>query len=182
MPHDDLHDRHDHDHRDQAREHGNEAARGRQTGPSHRHHGGHRHHHHAPARHDSAFAIGVALNSVLVATQIGVGLVVGSVALLADAVHNVGDVLGLLLAWGATVLVRRAPSPGRTYGLGRTTILAPLGNTVLLLVSIGAIELEAVRRLLTLTPAPVAAGIVALVAGARPRRERHDRRAIHART
>jgi cobalt-zinc-cadmium efflux system protein len=85
-------------------------------------------------------------------------------ALLADAVHNLGDVLGLLLAWGATVLVRRAPSPARTYGWGRTTILASLANAVLLLVSIGAIGLEAVQRLLA--PAPVAAGMVALVAGA----------------
>ncbi len=94
----------------------------------------------------------------------GVGLVAGSMALLADAVHNLGDVLGLLLAWGAVVLGRRAPSALRTYGWGRTTILASLANAVLLLVSIGAIGLEAVQRLLA--PAPIEAGMVAIVAGA----------------
>ena len=66
-----------------------------------------------------AFAIGVTLNTALVAAQIAIGLVAGSVALLADAVHNLGDVLGLLLAWGAVVLGRRAPSAARTYGWGR---------------------------------------------------------------
>jgi cobalt-zinc-cadmium efflux system protein len=90
-------------------------------------------------------------------------LLAGSVALLADAVHNLGDVLGLLLAWAASVLSQRAPSPGRTYGWGRTSILASLANAVLLLVSIGAIGLEAVQRLLA--PHPVAAGMVAAVAG-----------------
>jgi len=85
-------------------------------------------------------------------------------ALLADAVHNLGDVLGLLLAWAATALVRRPPTENRTYGWGRTTILASLANAVLLLVSIGAIGLEAVQRLLQ--PAPVAAFMVAAVAAA----------------
>jgi cobalt-zinc-cadmium efflux system protein len=111
-----------------------------------------------------AFAIGVGLNSALVSAQVGVGLAAGSMALLADAVHNLGDVLGLLLAWGAVVLGRRAPSALRTYGWGRTTILASLANAVLLLVSIGAIGLEAMQRLLA--PAPVQAGMVAFVAGA----------------
>lgn len=149
-------DEHGHGHGDHHHGHGH--------GHSHAHGHGHGHHHHGPARHDAAFAIGVGLNAFLVAAQIGVGLVAGSMALLADAVHNLGDVLGLLLAWGATILVRRAPSPGRTYGWGRTTILASLANAVLLLVSVGAIGLEAVQRLLA--PAPIAAGLVAIVAGA----------------
>jgi cobalt-zinc-cadmium efflux system protein len=125
-------------------------------------HASHGHHHGVPARRDAAFGIGVALNATLVAAQIAVGLIAGSTALLADAVHNLGDVLGLLLAWGAIVLGRRGPSPGRTYGWGRTTILASLANAVLLLVSIGAIGLEAVQRLLS--PVPVQASLVAVVA------------------
>jgi cobalt-zinc-cadmium efflux system protein len=115
-------------------------------------------------RHDAAFAIGVSLNGLLVAAQIGFGLLAGSTALLADAVHNLGDVLGLVLAWAASVLVRRAPSARRTYGWGRSTILASLANATLLLVSVGAIGLEAVQRLAH--PAPVDGRLVALLAGA----------------
>jgi cobalt-zinc-cadmium efflux system protein len=115
-----------------------------------------------PARRDAAFATGVALNAGLVAAQVAVGLIASSTALLADAVHNLGDVLGLLLAWCAIVLGRRGPSPGRTYGWGRTSILASLANAVLLLVSIGAIGLEAVQRLMS--PVAVRAEMVALVA------------------
>ena len=84
-------------------------------------------------------------------------------ALLADAVHNLGDVLGLLLAWGAVVLGRRPPSAARTYGWGRSTILACLANAMLLLVSIGAIGIEALRRLAH--PTPVDGATVAIVAG-----------------
>ena len=151
MPHD-GHNHHDHD------DHGHD------HGASHSHgHAGHGHHH-GPAKHDAAFAIGVGLNSALVVGQIAVGLIAGSIALLADAVHNLGDVLGLLLAWGAIVLGRRAPSALRTYGWGRSTILASLANAMLLLVSIGAIAVEAVQRLIH--PAPVEAKLVALLAGA----------------
>jgi cobalt-zinc-cadmium efflux system protein len=114
-------------------------------------------------RHDTAFALGVALNSALVAAQIGFGLTAGSMALLADAIHNAGDVLGLLLAWTAAMLARRGPTRRRTYGWGRTTILASLANAMLLLVSIGAIGLEAVQRLLS--PGPVEGRTVAWVAG-----------------
>jgi cobalt-zinc-cadmium efflux system protein len=115
-------------------------------------------------RHDAAFAIGVGLNSALVAAQIGFGLIAGSMALLADAVHNLGDVLGLLLAWGASRLVLRAPSARRTYGWGRTTIMASLANAVLLLVSIGAIGIEALQRLAH--PGSIDALMVAWVAAA----------------
>jgi cobalt-zinc-cadmium efflux system protein len=115
-------------------------------------------------RHDAAFAIGVTLNGALVAAQIGFGLAAASTALLADAVHNLGDVLGLVLAWAASILIRRAPSARRTYGWGRSTILASLANATLLLVSIGAIGLEAIQRLAH--PAAVDGATVAVLAGA----------------
>ncbi len=155
MPHDGGHDHHeDHDH---GHDHGH--------GHSHGHGRGHSHgHDHGPVRHDTAFAIGVGLNSALVAAQIGFGLLAGSMALLADAVHNLGDVLGLLLSWGASRLILRAPSQRRTYGWGRTTIMASLANAVLLLVSIGAIGIEALQRLAH--PGAVDAGMVAWVAAA----------------
>jgi cobalt-zinc-cadmium efflux system protein len=153
--HDCAHDEHNHSHA-----HNHEA-----EPHNHRRRRNHGHRHvHAPARHDTAFAIGITLNSALVTAQIAIGLNAGSVALLADAVHNLGDVLGLLLAWAATVLVRRPPTTNRTYGWGRATILASLANAVLLLVSIGAIGLEAAQRLLH--PAPIAASMVAAVAAA----------------
>jgi cobalt-zinc-cadmium efflux system protein len=148
---------HDHDH---GHDHGQEHGHGHSSGHSHGHAGGH--HHHGPARHDAAFAIGVSLNAALVAAQVAVGLIAGSMALLADAVHNLGDVLGLLLAWGAIVLGRRAPSAARTYGWGRSTILASLANAMLLLISIGAIGIEALRRLAH--PTPVEASLVAAIA------------------
>jgi cobalt-zinc-cadmium efflux system protein len=129
-------------------------------------HGHHHGHSHAPAagRRDTAFAVGVSLNSLLVTAQITVGLMAGSMALLADAVHNLGDVLGLLLSWGANAMGRRPPSARHTYGLGGSSILASLANAMLLLISIGAIGVEAVRHLLA--PTPVDAVMVAWVAAA----------------
>jgi len=137
---------HDHDHHD----HG------------HHHHGG-GHRHHAPANMGRAFAIGVVLNTAFVAAEVAAGLWTGSLALLADAGHNLSDVLALLLAWGATVLARRAPAGRRTYGLRKATILASLANAILLLVAVGAIVSEAVRRFTE--PAPVDNQIVMLTAG-----------------
>jgi cobalt-zinc-cadmium efflux system protein len=127
----------------------------------HAHHVGHSH---GPATHDRAFAIGVALNLALVAAQIGVGLAAGSLALIADAGHNFSDVVGLLVAWGATVLGRMPPTARRTYGYGRSSILASLANAVILLVGVGAIALAAVQRLLA--PAPVDETLVVWVAAA----------------
>src|SRR5437016_5921302 len=98
------------------------------------------------ANYSSAFAIGVALNVAYVIAQIVFGLTAHSLALLADAGHNFGDVLGLLLAWGAIYLGKTRPTPRRTYGLGRSSILAALGNAILLLVAVGAITWEAIRR------------------------------------
>ncbi|MEO8114002.1 MAG: cation diffusion facilitator family transporter [Phenylobacterium sp.] len=129
---------------------------------SHHDHGAHGHHH-APTDMGRAFAIGVGLNLAFVLAEGGAGLWSGSMALLADAGHNLSDVLALALAWGAAVLARRAPTGRRTYGLRKATILASLANAVLLLVAVGAIVSESVRRVVE--PAPVATTVVMLTAG-----------------
>ena len=121
-------------------------------------------HRHGPPAHDRAFALGVALNLGFVIVEVAFGVLAHSTALIADAGHNLSDVLGLALAWGAGVLARRLPTPRRTYGLRRTTILAAVANAGLLFVAMGAIALEAVQRLAT--PAPVVAGTVIAVAAA----------------
>jgi cobalt-zinc-cadmium efflux system protein len=107
------------------------------------------HHHHAAPRSgfDSAFAIGAALNAGFVVAEVIFGIAANSVALLADAAHNLGDVLGLLLAWGAAWLGRRQPTRKHTYGYGRSSILASLTNAVVLLIGVGAIAVESLRRL-----------------------------------
>lgn len=110
-----------------------------------------------------AFAIGVVLNTAFVLAEAAAGLWAGSMALLADAGHNLSDVLALILAWGAATLARRAPTGRRTYGLRKSTILASLANGVLLLVAVGAIGSESIRRLTA--PAPVETDIVMLTAG-----------------
>ena len=113
---------------------------------------------------DAAFAIGAAVNLAFVIAEAGFGLMANSVALVADAAHNFGDVLALLLAWGAAWLTRRPPTARRTYGWGRSSILAALINAAVLLIGVGAIGVEAIRRLLE--PEPVASGIVMAVAAA----------------
>ncbi len=128
-----------------------------------RDHGGHDHAHaHAPANFGAAFAIGIALNVGFVAIEAAYGLIAGSVALLSDAGHNLGDVLGLAAAWLASRLVQRAPSARFTYGLRGSSILAALFNAVFLLLTVGAISWEAILRLAD--PAPVAGKIVMVVA------------------
>jgi cobalt-zinc-cadmium efflux system protein len=126
------------------------------------------HHEHGrhppPADFGPAFAAGTILNIALVAAQVVFGLAAGSMALLADAAHNAGDVLGLVLAWGATILARRSPTAERTYGWGRGSILAALINASVLLISVGAITVEAVHRLFA--PVPVAEATVMWVAAA----------------
>jgi cobalt-zinc-cadmium efflux system protein len=124
-------------------------------------HGGHGHSH-APANFDRAFAIGVGLNVTFVVVEAIYGVLANSLSLLADAGHNLGDVAGLLLAWGAAWLSRRAPTAKRTYGYGRTSILAALANAVLLLVAIGAIGWEAIQRFRS--PEPVQGMTVMIVA------------------
>jgi cobalt-zinc-cadmium efflux system protein len=131
-------------------------------------HGGHGHSHahgrhdHAPSTFGRAFAIGISLNAAYVAAQVFFGIVAHSVALLADAVHNLGDVLGLAIAWAAMRLAQRGPTQTRTYGWGRGTILASLSNAVVLLFGCGAITIEAVRRFGH--PHPVAGDTVMWVA------------------
>jgi cobalt-zinc-cadmium efflux system protein len=119
-------------------------------------------HSHAPADFGKAFAIGTGLNLLYVVVEAVFGFLAGSMALLADAGHNLSDVLGLLLAWGATWLARRHPTRRRTYGYRRSSILASLANAVILLVAVGAIVVEAVRRLLH--PEPVESGTILWVA------------------
>lgn len=127
-------------------------------------HGAHAHggHSHAPKDFGRAFAIGVGLNFAFVLAEVGAGLWSGSLALLADAGHNLSDVLALLLAWGATILAKSAPTSRRTYGLRKATILASLANAVLLLVAVGVIASEAIHRFTE--PAPIATLPVMIVA------------------
>ena len=106
----------------------------------------HDHHSHGRVNVSTAFAIGVALNGAYLFAQIIFGIVAHSLALLADAGHNFGDVLGLLLAWSAIYLGKTQATARRTYGLGRSSILAALGNAILLLVAVGAITWEAIHR------------------------------------
>ena len=149
---------HDHPHGDAHEEHtparGHE---GQRIGSGRQHH-----HHHAPANFDRAFAIGVGLNLSFVIAEAIFGLRAQSLALLADAGHNLSDVLGLALAWAGSVLSRRGPTPRFTYGLRRFSILAAIANAGFLLIAVGAIAIEAIQRLRH--PAPVAGGIVMVVA------------------
>jgi len=111
----------------------------------HHHHGGHSHAH-GPANYDRAFAIGITLNIGFVVIEALYGFIANSMALLADAGHNLSDVLGLVIAWGASVLAKRPPSERYTYGLRSTSILAALLNAVFLLVATGGIAWEAIQR------------------------------------
>ncbi|QDH34082.1 cation diffusion facilitator family transporter [Porphyrobacter sp. YT40] len=126
-------------------------------------HGAHGHHHHAPADFGRAFVIGIALNTGFVVVEAAAGLWYGSMALLADAGHNLSDVLALALAWVASIAAKR-PAQGRfTYGYKSSTILAALANALLLAVAIGAILFETVHRLMT-PQAPQAMAMI-VVAG-----------------
>lgn len=122
----------------------------------------HGHHDHAPASFGRAFAIGIALNAGFVALEGIYGIIAGSMALVADAGHNLSDVLGLVIAWVASVLTARPPSARFTYGFKSSSILAALGNASLLLVALGAILVETIRRLFH--PEPVEGGPVMIVA------------------
>ena len=110
-------------------------------------HGGHHHHHHAPASFDRAFAIGIALNAGFVAVEAWYGWKIDSLALLADAGHNLSDVAGLVLAWGGALAGRLRPDARHTYGWKRASILAAFVNALLLLVAMGSLGWEAVQRL-----------------------------------
>ncbi|MGE0226710.1 MAG: cation diffusion facilitator family transporter [Acetobacteraceae bacterium] len=157
------HESHDHKGHDHKAHGHHPPGHGHGGGHGHGHGHGGGHHHHGPVTHDRAFAIAASVNFAFVIAQIAFGFAANSMALIADAIHNLGDVLSLLLGWGAVWLSRRPPSVRRTYGWGRSSILAALANAVVLLISVGAIGLEAVQRLLH--PEPVASGIVMIVAG-----------------
>ena len=126
----------------------------------------HNHHHHAApgSSHGRAFALGVVLNTAFVVLEATAGILSGSMALVADAGHNLSDVLGLLIAWAASILAARPPSERFTYGFKSSSILAALANASLLLVALGAILVETLRRLAD--PAPVAGGTMIAVAAA----------------
>lgn len=134
---------HVHDHANDAHDHG---------------HG----HSHAPKDFGRAFAIGIGLNLTFVAAETVFGFVANSMSLLADAGHNLSDVLGLVVAWAGAIMAKRAASPRFTYGLKKAPILAALANSLFLLVAVGAIGAEAIRRLFH--PSPTEGGVVMVVA------------------
>lgn len=129
---------------------------------SHHDHGSDYAHAHTPKTFGFAFALGIALNTLFVIIEAIYGFVGHSTALLADAGHNLSDVLGLLVAWGAAVLSQRAPTTRFTYGLRSTSILAALFNAMFLLAAVGAIAWEAIQRFGH--PKPVAGMTVVIVA------------------
>lgn len=143
--HDHGHHDHDHDHHDHGHSHGF----------------GH-HHLPSPDGHGRAFALAIGLNLAFVIVEFTYGFIAHSTALMADAGHNLSDVLGLVLAWGAALLAKSAPKGRYTYGLRGSSILAALGNGLLLMVACGAIAWEAVQRIAE--PAPVAGATVSIVA------------------
>ncbi|TSE19473.1 Cadmium, cobalt and zinc/H(+)-K(+) antiporter [Tepidimonas alkaliphilus] len=120
------------------------------------------HHHHGHAEGNRAFAWGIGLNLGFVALEAGWGWHVGSLALLADAGHNLSDLAGLLLAWAAALIARRRPSPRHTYGWKRAGVVAALVNALLLLAAMAWLAWEAVQRLGS--PQPVPGGAVMAVA------------------
>jgi len=117
-------------------------------GAGHSHH----HHHHHHDDHSRAFVLGIALNIAIVLLEAGFGFFANSMALIADAGHNLSDVLGLCVGLAGTVMARRSPSPRFTYGLKKASILAALINSLFLLVAVGAIVAEAARRLVSPEP------------------------------
>ena len=119
---------------------------------------------HSPERNfNSAFIIGILLNVIYIIVEVVYGVIINSMALLADAGHNFSDVLGLLLAWGAAYLAKTATTEKRTYGLRKSTILAALFNAIILMIAVGAISIEAIRKLIY--PEPVQGSTMMIVAG-----------------
>lgn len=119
-------------------------------------------HQHGPKNYDKAFAIAITANGFFVLFQIGFAYVANSTSLLADAFHNLGDVLGLILAWGGLLLIQRAPTPKATYGMKKTSILSALANGLLLVFTCGIIATEALYKFFS--PSEVQAVSVMIVA------------------
>ncbi len=153
---------HDHGH---AHDHGHECDHDHDHGHDHAH--GHAHgglgHSHAPADFGRAFAIGIVLNTAFVAVEVGFGVWANSMALIADAGHNLSDVLALVVAWLADRAAKRPPSARCTYGLAGSSIMAALFNAVFLVLALGAVALEAFQRLMS--PEPVSGLTMIVVAG-----------------
>ncbi len=120
-------------------------------------------HSHAPKKYNLAFAVGISLNMLFVIIEAGYGVAADSLALIADAWHNLSDVVSLLLAWGANYLASRPATDKRTYGLRRATIMASLLSAILLLFALGGIAWESVERLLEPSPAN---GVIIMVVAA----------------
>lgn len=120
-------------------------------------------HNHGPANYNKAFAIGITLNVLYVIVEFVYGLIYDSMALIADAGHNLSDVLGLLLAWGASSLAAKSPSKNMTYGYRKSTILAAFINSIILMVAVGAIAYESIGRFFN--PKEVAGESLMIVAG-----------------
>jgi cobalt-zinc-cadmium efflux system protein len=123
----------------------------------------HNHSHTHEQNFNQAFLIGIILNVIYIVVEIIYGIIINSMALLADAGHNFSDVLGLLLAWGASYLAKTASTEKRTYGMRKSTILAALFNAIILMIAVGAITIEAVRKLIY--PEPVQGQTMMIVAG-----------------
>ncbi len=120
-------------------------------------------HYHQQNNYNKAFIIGITLNVIYILVEVFYGLIINSMALLADAGHNFSDVLGLLLAWGATSLAKTATTEKRTYGFRKSTILAAFFNAIILMIAVGAITFEAIRKLIE--PEPVHGTTMMIVAG-----------------
>jgi cobalt-zinc-cadmium efflux system protein len=120
-------------------------------------------HSHEIKNYNKAFGIGIALNLVYIIVEVVYGMLVNSMALIADAGHNFSDVLGLLLAWGGAHLAKTAVTKNRTYGLRKSTILAALFNAIILLIAVGAISIEAIRKISD--PEPIGGTVMMIVAG-----------------
>jgi cobalt-zinc-cadmium efflux system protein len=151
---------HDHEHHDH---HDHAPHAHHDHGHDHSHGHGHHQHHGDPNTMGRAFAIAIVLNTVFVAVEFFYGFLANSTALMADAGHNLSDVLGLMLAWGAAILAKRLPNSRYTYGLRSTSMLAALFNAMLLMVACGGIAWEAVQQLVH--PDLVAGLTVSVVAG-----------------
>ena len=162
--HDPAHDHEDHGDEAPSQRAGDSAHRVREHG---RHDHGHHHGHgHGPINNSRAFALGIGLNLAFVLVEVVYGVVAHSVALLADAGHNFGDVLGLGLSWGATALASLKPSKRRTFGFRRTTIVASVANALILLFVTGGLTWESIRRLFAPEPTQGRTMIVVAILGA----------------
>jgi len=129
---------------------------------NHNHSKGH-HHHPSPKSQGRVFIMTIVLNMLFVIIEFAYGFITNSTALIADAGHNISDVLGLMLAWGAVILTRKAPSKRYTYGLRSTSIMAAVANALLLLIACGAIAMEAIDRF---SQPPAVAGLTVSIVAA----------------